>query len=75
LGKGQHPVSATILTVRRSCGLPIVHSTVNVKSGLNKPPISPLRKALAGIPTYDRSTKPAAPWASSFPTTAIEPSR
>jgi nicotinamidase-related amidase len=37
-------------------GLPIVHSTVNVKSGTNKPPIAPLRKALAGIPTYDRST-------------------
>ena len=37
-------------------GLPIVHSTVNVKSGLNKPPISQLRKTLAGIPTYDRST-------------------
>jgi nicotinamidase-related amidase len=37
-------------------GLPIVHSTANVKSGANKPPIAPLRKALAGIPTYDRST-------------------
>ena len=37
-------------------GLPIVHSTVNVKSGANKPPIAPLRKALVGIPTYDRST-------------------
>lgn len=37
-------------------GLPIVHSTVNVKSGANKPPIAPLRRALAGIPTYDRST-------------------
>ena len=28
-------------------GLPIVHSTVNVKTGLNKPPISQLRKVLA----------------------------
>jgi nicotinamidase-related amidase len=37
-------------------GLPIVHSTVNVKSGLNKPPIPQLRKALEGIPTYDRTT-------------------
>ena len=26
--------------------LPIVHSTVNVKTGLNKPPIAPLRKLL-----------------------------
>ncbi|SFB79642.1 Nicotinamidase-related amidase [Polaromonas sp. OV174] len=37
-------------------GLPIVHSTVNVKSGLNKPPIPQLRKALEGVPTYDRTT-------------------
>lgn len=37
-------------------GLPIVHSTVNVESGLNKPPIPQLRKALKGIPTYDRTT-------------------
>lgn len=37
-------------------GLPIVHSTVNVQTGLNKPPISQLRKALKGIPTYDRTT-------------------
>ncbi|MBA4489819.1 hydrolase [Paracoccus sp. S1E-3] len=37
-------------------GLPIVHSTVNVKTGLNKPPIPQLRKALADYPTYDRTT-------------------
>ncbi|MCI0623292.1 MAG: hydrolase [Acidobacteria bacterium] len=36
--------------------LPIVHSTVNVKTGLNKPPISQLRKVLAGIETVDRTT-------------------
>ena len=36
-------------------GLPIVHSTVNVKTGLNKPPIPQLRKALEGIPTSDRT--------------------
>ncbi len=35
-------------------GLPIVHSTVNVKTGLNKPPISQIGKVLEGIPTYDR---------------------
>ena len=29
-------------------GLPIVHSTVNVKTGLNKPPIPQVRKALEG---------------------------
>ncbi len=37
-------------------GLPIVHSTVNVQSGLNKPPIAQLRKVLEGIPTIDRTT-------------------
>ena len=37
-------------------GLPIVHSTVNVKTGLNKPPIPQIRKALEGVPTYDRTT-------------------
>ncbi|WGY72425.1 hydrolase [Burkholderia cepacia] len=37
-------------------GLPIVHSTVNVKTGLNKPPIPQLRKALEGFPTYDRTS-------------------
>lgn len=37
-------------------GLPVVHSTVNVKTGLNKPPIPQLRKALHAFPTYDRTT-------------------
>jgi nicotinamidase-related amidase len=37
-------------------GLPIVHSTVNVQTGINKPPIAPLRKMLDKIPTYDRTT-------------------
>jgi nicotinamidase-related amidase len=36
--------------------LPIVHSTVNVQSGINKPPIAPLRELLAGVPVYDRTT-------------------
>jgi len=40
----------------RAYGLPIVHSTVNVKTGLNKPPIPQIRKALEGIPTYDRTS-------------------
>ena len=31
-------------------GLPIVHSTVNVKTGLNKPPIPQVQKALKDIP-------------------------
>ena len=36
--------------------LPIIHSTVNVKTGLNKPPIPQVQKALKGIPTIDRTT-------------------
>ena len=37
-------------------GLPIIHSTVNVKTGLNKPPIPQVRKALEGVPTIDRTS-------------------
>lgn len=37
-------------------GLPIVHSTVNVETGLNQPPIPQLRKVLSGEPTYDRTS-------------------
>jgi len=37
-------------------GLPIIHSTVNVKTGLNKPPIPQLRKVLADIETIDRTS-------------------
>ena len=37
-------------------GLPIVHSTVNVKTGLNKSPIPQLRKVLKDLPTYDRTS-------------------
>jgi hypothetical protein len=38
------------------CGLPIVHSAVNVRTGLNKPPIPQLQKVLGKLPTYDRIT-------------------
>lgn len=37
-------------------GLPIIHSTVNVKTGLNKPPIVQLRRVLKDVPTYDRTS-------------------
>ncbi len=37
-------------------GLPIIHSTVNVKTGLNKPPIPQIREVLADVPTIDRTT-------------------
>lgn len=36
--------------------LPIVHSTVNVQSGRNKPPIPELQAVLGHLPTYDRTT-------------------
>lgn len=36
--------------------LPIVHSTVNVATGKNKPPIQPLMDVLGSYPTYDRTS-------------------
>jgi len=37
-------------------GLPIIHSTVNVATGKNKPPIQPLMDVLGAYPTHDRTT-------------------
>ena len=37
-------------------GLPVVHSTVNVKTGLNKPPVPQIRKVLKDVPTHDRTS-------------------
>ena len=36
--------------------LPIIHSTVNVTTGRNKPPIQALVDVLGAYPTYDRTT-------------------
>lgn len=36
--------------------LPIVHSTVNVATGKNKPPIQQLQDVLGKYPTYDRTS-------------------
>src|SRR3546814_10145648 len=36
--------------------LPIVHSTVNVQTGANKPPIPEIQEVLGHLPTYDRTT-------------------
>lgn len=33
--------------------LPIIHSTVNVATDLNKPPIQELQDVLGHLPTYD----------------------
>ena len=36
--------------------LPIVHSTVNVQTGRNKPPIQQLQDVIGHLPTYDRTS-------------------
>ena len=36
--------------------LPIIHSTVNVQTGRNKPPIQEIQEVLGHLPTYDRTT-------------------
>lgn len=36
--------------------LPVVHSTVNVKTGKNKPPIQQIQDVLKDYPTYDRTS-------------------
>ena len=36
--------------------LPIVHSTVNVATGRNKPPIQELQDVIGYLPTYDRTS-------------------
>ena len=40
----------------RLFGVPIVHSTVNVKSGRNKPTIAPLAELLVDHPPFDRTS-------------------
>ena len=37
-------------------GLPVVHSTVNVATGINKPAIKAVRTLLEKFPTYDRTS-------------------
>jgi nicotinamidase-related amidase len=37
-------------------GVPVIHSTVNVSTGRNKPPIQQLQDVLGHLPTYDRTT-------------------
>src|SRR3954462_749629 len=50
----QRMVSNIVRATRAAVGfgLPIVHSTVNVQSGRNKPTIAPLRELLQGMPVY-----------------------
>jgi nicotinamidase-related amidase len=45
-----------IAKASRAFGLTIVHSIVNVKTGLNMLPIPQLRKVLRNLPTVDRTS-------------------
>jgi nicotinamidase-related amidase len=42
--------------IARLFGLPIVHSTINVKTGRGQPTLPPLAEVLAGDPPIDRTT-------------------
>ena len=37
-------------------GIPVIHSTVNVQTGRNKPPIQELQNVIGHLPTYDRTS-------------------
>jgi nicotinamidase-related amidase len=45
-----------VARIAKTYGLPIILSTVNVKTGINKPTIPELQAALPGIETIDRTT-------------------
>jgi len=47
---------AGLVKIAKTYGLPIIHSTINVKTGANKPAVSQLRKLLENVATYDRTT-------------------
>jgi nicotinamidase-related amidase len=48
--------SVRVARLATTYGLPIILSTVNVKTGINQPTIQPLLEALPGIPEIDRTT-------------------
>ncbi|HWH87693.1 MAG TPA: hydrolase [Pseudomonas sp.] len=47
---------ASVAKAAVNYNLPIVHSTVNVATGRNKPPIQQLQDELGHLPTYDRTS-------------------
>lgn len=47
---------ASVAKAAVNYGLPIIHSTVNVATGRNKPPIQELQDVLGHLPTYDRTS-------------------
>ena len=48
-------ITATVMAAK-TYNLPVILSTVNVKSGANKDTIPQIRELLGGIPSYDRSS-------------------
>src|SRR4029077_10182151 len=48
--------AVSTVKVAKLFGIPIVHSTVNVKTGRGKPTLPPLAELLAGSPPIDRTT-------------------
>ena len=46
----------TVIKVAKAYQLPIIASTVNVKTGKNKPTVEPIANALGDIPQLDRTT-------------------
>lgn len=56
---GQQELVFNIVSTAKAAvnyNLPIVHSTVNVQTGLNKPPIKEIQDVLGHLPTIDRTT-------------------
>ena len=47
---------ASVAKAAINFGVPIIHSTVNVKTGRNKSPIQELRDVIGHLPTYDRTS-------------------
>lgn len=47
---------ASVVKAAVNFGLPIVHSTVNVETGRNRPPIQQLQDLIGDLPTYDRTS-------------------
>ena len=46
----------TVVKTARAYGLPIVLSTVNVKTGINQPTVAPVAEACGDAPSYDRTS-------------------
>ena len=45
-----------VAKIAKTYGAPIIHSTVNVDTGLNQPPIIQLRNVIGDVPTIDRTS-------------------